>query len=379
MYKRQLLSALASLSEGADCATLVRGVAAEYGTSVFMFPGQGSPWAGVARQLYDTFPVFARSLDEICAHFDAHLPFALKPLLLADEPADRRRTDIAQPALFALQVSLYRLITRYGPQPDYLIGHSVGEIAAAHVSGVLHLEGATRLVAARGRIMQTVTEAGAMLAVRASQAAVATLLGPYDRVGIAAVNGPESVVVSGLRDQVHTLRDQLVAAGTSAKLLQVDHAFHSPLMDPILDEFATALHALPTGGEMTIPIVSTRLGREATLQELTSADYWVSHVREPVRFHDAIECARAAGAGVFLDVGPAATLASITQEAFAADGVRDAVVLSSSRRDRSPAEALAGALAQLHVRGARVNRDALFTTRRRVDLPTYAFQRRRYW
>ncbi|MGV4982291.1 type I polyketide synthase [Streptomyces sp. NRAIS4] len=375
-----LLSALAALRDGEESAAVIRAAAGEPGGSVFMFPGQGTQWAGVARQLYDTFPVFAQSLDETCARFDAHLPFALRPLLLADElePAQRERTDIAQPALFTLQVALYRLLARYGPRPDHLIGHSVGEIAAAHVSGVFDLDTATRLVAARGRTMQTVTEPGAMLAVRASQARMSTLLGRYDRVGIAAVNGPESVVVSGLRDQVDALRDRLVADGTSAKLLPVDHAFHSPLMDPILDEFAGSLAVLPAG-EMAIPIVSTRLGREVTLQELTSVEYWVGHLRESVRFYDAVECARAAGATVFLEVGPGATLASITQEAFAGEGVHDAVVLSASRRDRTGPQALIGALAHLHVRGRSVDWDALFGTRRRVDLPTYAFQRQRYW
>ncbi|MGW1764797.1 type I polyketide synthase [Streptomyces sp. NPDC002073] len=373
----ELLSGLASLSEGTESPAVVRGAAGELGRSVFMFPGQGSKWTGVARELYEAFPAFARSLDEVCARFDAHLPFALKPLLLADEPEGRERTDVMQSALFALQVSLYRLLEQFAGRPEHLIGHSVGEIAAAHVSGVFDLDTATRLVAARGRVMQTVAEPGAMLAVRVSEAEVNALIGGYTRVGIAAVNGPESVVVSGLRDEVHDLRDRLVADGRSAKLLPVDHAFHSPLMDPILDAFAESIQQLPAG-ELSIPIFSTRLGREATLQELSSVEYWVGHVREPVRFHDAVECARAAGADVFLEVGPGATLASITKENFAAEGV-DALVVSSSRRDRGVAQALAGALAELHVRGGSVDWDALFGTRERVDLPTYAFQRQRYW
>ncbi|WP_307840349.1 type I polyketide synthase [Streptomyces sp. G44] len=374
----ELLSGLAALGEGAETAGLVRGVAGEPGERVFMFPGQGTRWAGAARELYDTFPLFAQSLDEVCEHFGAHLPFPLKPLLLADEPAGRERTDITQAALFALQVSLYRLLTRYCPRPDRLIGHSVGEIAAAHVSGVLDLSTATRLVAARGRVMQKVGERGAMLAVRVGETDVSALLGPYRRVGVAAVNGPDSVVVSGLRDEVHALRDRLAEGGTSAKLLDVDHAFHSPLMDPVLAEFAESIGEL-SAGEMAIPVVSTRLGRDATLQELSSAAYWVAHVREPVRFHDAVECARAAGANVFLEVGPGATLTSITKEAFAGAGVSDALVVSAARRGRPGAAALTDALAHLHVRGVPVRWEALFGTCQQVDLPTYAFQRQRYW
>ncbi|MFF9061857.1 type I polyketide synthase [Streptomyces sp. NPDC014882] len=376
----ELLGGLASLSEGVESAGVVRGVAGDLGGTVFLFPGQGSRWVGAARRLYDAFPVFARSLDEVCERFDAHLPFALKPLLLADAPAGdpARRTDVAQPALFALQVALYRLVARYCGQPDLLIGHSVGEIAAAHVSGALGLDGATRLVAARGRVMQKVTERGAMLAVRASEDDVRALLGPYGRVGVAAVNGPESVVVSGDRDEVHALRDRLVAGGTSAKPLEVDHAFHSPLMEPVLEEFAASIGELPAG-RTSVPVVSTRLGRVATPEELTSVAHWVDHVRAPVRFFDAVECAREAGAGVFLEVGPGATLTGITKEAFAARGVDDALVLSSSRRDRGAVEALVDALAHLHVRGGSVDWEALFGARRRVDLPTYAFQRRRYW
>ncbi|ROP31326.1 type I polyketide synthase [Couchioplanes caeruleus] len=374
----ELLSGLASLIDGVETAGVVRGTVEEPGGVAYLFPGQGSRWAGVARELCAAYPDFARDLDEICTRFDAHLPFALKPLLLAEEPADLDRTDIAQPALFALQVGLYKLITRYGPRPSYLIGHSVGEIAAAHVSGVLDLDDATRLVAARGRIMQTVRERGAMLAVRAGEDKVGALLDRHDRVGVAAVNGPDSVVVAGPRDQVHDLRDRLVTDGLSTKLLDVGHAFHSSLMDPILEEFADALHELAPG-TMAIPIVSTRLGREATLAELTSVEHWVNHVREPVRFFDAVECARAAGAVVFFEVGPGSTLASITKDAFAGAGVTDALVLSAARRGRPAAEALTDALARLHVHGGLVDWEAYFGPRRRVDLPTYAFQRQRYW
>jgi polyketide synthase 12 len=331
----------------------------------------------VAGPLHGAFSAFDRSLDETCAAFDAHLPFALKPLLLTGGPAPGR-TDIAQPALFALHVSLYRLVAQYVPQPSRLIGHSIGEIAAAHVSGAIDLVDATRLVAARGRIMQEVAERGAMLAVRAPEPEVRALLDPYRRTDIAAINGPDSVVVSGLRDEVHDLRDRLVAEHRSAKLLDVDHAFHSPLMDSVLDEFAGSLGELPVR-PMSIPVVSTRTGRPAAPEELASVAHWVEHVRRPVRFLDAVQYARAAGGDAFLEVGPGATLAGITTEALSAAGADDAVVASAARPGRGPAEALVGALGLLHVRGGDVDWGALFGTRRQVDLPTYAFQRRRYW
>ncbi|WP_373873073.1 SDR family NAD(P)-dependent oxidoreductase [Actinoplanes palleronii] len=376
----ELLNGLASLSEGAESAAVVRGRTTDLGGVVFLFPGQGSPWAGAARELYDIFPVFADTLDAICERFDAHLPFALQPLLLAGPSAQRRadRTDIAQPALFALQVSLYRLITHYCPPPQYLIGHSVGEIAAAHVSGALDLDSAVRLVAARGRVMQTVGEPGAMLAVRAPEERVRSLLGRYHRVDVAAVNGPASVVLSGLRDQVHQLRDRLVGDGVSAKLLDVDHAFHSSLMDPILDEFADAIGTLAEG-HLSIPVMSARLGREVTIEDLTSVAHWRDHVREPVRFFDAVVSARKAGADVFLEVGPGASLTSVLTEAFAGEGAHDVLTVSSARRDRGAAEALGGALAHLYVRGVDVDWVGLIGPRRRVDLPTYPFQRQRYW
>lgn len=366
--RAEVLDGLAALSDGTEHVSVHSGVAGDVGGVAFLFPGQGSQWTGMARRLYDTFPVFAGSLDEVCASFDEHLPFALKPFLLTDEPA-LGRTDVVQPALFALQVGSYRLVERFCGPPNFLIGHSVGEIAAAHVSGVLDLASATKLVAVRGRVMQERAERGAMLSVRAPEEALSALLG--ERVGIAAVNGPDSVVLSGDRAEIAALRDRLVADGVQAKPLDVDHAFHSPLMAAVADEFAAALDVLPAG-ELTIPVVSTTLGRVATADELSSVAHWASHVRRPVRFHDALEHARAAGANRFLELGPGAALTALA-------GETGAFAVSVSRRGRDAAETLLTALARHDARGGNVDWTVLLGTRRQVDLPTYAFQRRRYW
>ncbi|TCO60872.1 acyl transferase domain-containing protein [Actinocrispum wychmicini] len=333
------------------------------GRTAFLFSGQGSQRLGMGRDLCARYSRYAQTFDEICDQFELGRP--LKDVVFGDDPEVLGQTMFTQAALFAVEVALFRLLDHWGVRPDYLAGHSVGELAAAHVAGVLSLEDACRLVAARGRLIQALPPGGAMIAVQAAEHEI-PLTGPD--VVIAAVNGPKSVVLSGDEDAVVELAATL---GRRTKRLQVSHAFHSPRMEPMLAEFAEVAAGL-TYHEPRIPLVSNVTGGLG--EDVANAEYWVRHVRQPVRFADGVNALAAAGVRRFLEVGPSGALTSMVRECLP-----DAAAIPTMRPNRSEERTLVSAVAELHVRGGRVDLPSLYPGARRVDLPTYAFQHSRYW
>ncbi|MET9498163.1 type I polyketide synthase [Streptomyces sp. NPDC006552] len=375
-----LLSALGTLAAGGTDPAVVTGDALAGGGTAFLFAGQGTQRPGMGRGLYEAFPAYADAFDAVCGHFDGLLPRPLAEIVHGDDAGTLDRTAYAQPALFAVEVSLYRLLESFGVRPAHLLGHSVGEITAAHVAGVMTLPDACRLVAARGRLMQALPEGGAMIALQAAEEEVLPLLaGREDVLGVAAVNGPRSVVVSGDEDAALTVAAHFTAQGRRTTRLRVSHAFHSPRMEPILDEFR-AVAAGVEYAEPRIPLVSNVTGRLAGPGELTDPQYWVRHVRHAVRFADGVTALEELGTGHLLELGPDTTLTALAQNAW--QGAAP-VAAPTLRDDRDEAETLLSAVGTLHTHGTAVDWRAVLDTvapgAAPVDLPTYAFQHRPYW
>ncbi|WP_067701975.1 type I polyketide synthase [Nocardia jejuensis] len=377
--RSELLSGLADLAAGSSGAIDPH---AGSDRTAFLFTGQGAQRVGMGAGSYRAFPVFASAFDDICARIDPLLGRSLKAVMFEDSDGVLDRTEFAQPALFAFEVALFRLIESFGVTPDLLIGHSIGELAAAHVAGVWSLEDACALVVARGRLMGALPVGGAMLAVAAGESRALELVADFaDRVSIAAVNGPGSTVLSGDDDAIDELERLLAAESVKTNRLRVSHAFHSHRMDPMLAEFESVLRRV-TFSEPRIPLVSNVSGRTAG-NEILQPAYWVAQVRSAVRFAPGIETLIAAGARRFLELGPDAVLAAMVRGALAEHPELESVssVAPAARRSAEDVEQFLTALARLHVAGARVNWRSWFAGRRarRIPLPTYAFQHRRFW
>ncbi|MFD0344432.1 type I polyketide synthase [Streptomyces sp. NPDC127117] len=399
-----LLDSLRSVAGGGDRPGVHTGTSRHRGPTAVLFTGQGSQRVGMGRELYesrDLHPVYADSWDECCALLDTLLPVPLRDVVFAESGtatgALLHTTRFAQPALFALETALFRQFEAWGVRPGLVAGHSVGEVTAAHVAGVLSLADACALVAARGRLMDELPPGGAMAAVASGEDEVAARLAETGcAVEIAAVNGPASVVVSGDEAAVEEVAAYFRDRGRSATRLRVGHAFHSARMEPALADFANVVRGLSFAAPR-LALITAVQGRAATDEELCTPEFWVDHVRRPVRFADSVAYLGDRGAAHYVELGPDGVLTGLVRDCLAPPGPDPAdpdtgeaesgkrgpapLVLPTLRRTRPEADALLDTLAALHAHGAPVDWEAAFAGRggRRVALPTYPFQRRRYW
>jgi acyl transferase domain-containing protein/NADP-dependent 3-hydroxy acid dehydrogenase YdfG/acyl carrier protein len=377
--REELINALAGFLEDRPGAAPT-GIAPGPARTALLFTGQGAQRPGMGRELHAAFPVFAAAFDEVCEALDPHLPRPLREVIWAEPDSPNAalldQTSYTQPALFAYEVAAFRLLASLGVTPDALAGHSVGELAAAHVAGIWDLSDAARTVAVRGRLMQQLPAGGAMIAIAASAAEVEeTLAGRGPSIGFAAVNGPSDVVVSGDEAACLELAAEWEQRGRRVRRLQVSHAFHSSLMEPMLDEFTAHLR--------TVTFREPSLAYESNLgpdRSWTDPAYWTEQIRHAVLFESEVARLASAGTSVFLEIGPRAALSGPVRATLGESApTRQAVVAAISRRNVAEPEALLAALGEAYATGTPVDWAALASGGTSVDLPTYAFEHEHYW
>lgn len=380
-----LIAQLEALGRGEKALGTVRG-APGAGRLAFMFSGQGSQRPEMGVGLYQAYPRFAKALDDVCGHLDRHLDRPLRTVMFAaagtPEAELLDQTAYTQPALFAIETALYHLLDSAGMAPDFLIGHSIGEITAAHVAGVMSLPDAAALVTARGRLMQAVSSDGAMVSVQAPEEEVlAALAGHEESVSIAAVNGPTAVVISGDRAAVAEVESVIARGGRKTRRLRVSHAFHSPHMDAMLSEFTHVVGGMSLCPPR-LPVISNLTGRVAA-EEFTTAQYWAEHARGCVRFGEGIRTLSREGVRTFMELGPSAVLAGTVRDSVVLPGEQEVlspVSVALLRKDRPEPPALASAVGSAYTAGVHVDWQGLTgEPGRRVRLPGYQFQRCRFW
>ncbi|OBI22961.1 polyketide synthase [Mycobacterium sp. E2327] len=369
---------LAGLAENRLGPGAVRGECGDPPKTAWLFTGQGSQYSGMARELFDTEPVFADTVKQCAAAIDGMLPRPLLEVMFDDDAGDTlRHTSFAQPALFAVEMGLARLWQSWGIEPDVVLGHSVGQYAAACVAGVFSLEDGARLMAERGRLFGNLPEGGRMVAVFADPQQVERIADEFPHISVAAYNGPNTVL-SGPAGDLEQIVARLSGDGTRCTWLETSHAFHSELLEPALDEFESFANgfefAVPT-----LPLVCNRTGAVITAETPLDAQYWRRHSRQPVQFAESVQTVAALGCSVLMEIGPQPVLTGAAVQAWPESSATPRSIVSL-RKGVDAWQQMAEALAAVYVAGHRPDFAALYhRPHHTVELPTYPFQRRRFW